>query len=310
MSGSPLFSQTVIAMVWDFDKTLIPGYMQEPLFEAYGIDDKAFWGEVNALPDKYRRGGVEMISTEILYLNHILDYIRDGRFDGLNNTRLKELGAELDFYPGLPDFFQRSRQRLIDNESCRRHGVILEHYVISTGLRQMILGSGIADQLDGVWGCEMLEEGEGEAARLARLGYVLDNTSKTRALFEINKGSNKEPSIDVNATIADEDRRIPFEHMIYIADGPSDVPVFSLLNRNGGNTYAVYQGGSEGQFDQVFQLQQQQRVRAFGEADYTEGSQTSMWLNKAVDDIAERIVRRREQTLGEKLGQPPRHLAE
>jgi hypothetical protein len=310
MSGSPLFSQTVIAMVWDFDKTLIPGYMQEPLFSAYGVDDKVFWGEVNALPAKYKRGGVEMISTEILYLNHILDYVRDGRFADLNNARLKQLGAQLGFYPGLPEFFDGIKQRLAANEECRRHGVTLEHYVISTGLRQMILGSAIADKIDGVWGCELLEEGEGESVHVARLGYVLDNTSKTRALFEINKGSNKHPTIDVNATIANEDRRIPFENMIYIADGPSDVPVFSLLNRNGGKTYAVYQRGSEGQFKQVYELQQQQRVRAFGEADYRDGSQTTMWLGNAVEDIAARIVRRREQALGEKLGQPPRHLAE
>ncbi len=310
MNGSPLFPQTVIAMVWDFDKTLIPGYMQEPLFAAYGVDDKAFWAEVNALPDKYRRGGVEMVSTEILYLNHILDYVRDGRIADLDNARLKQLGAQLDFYPGLPTFLDVIRQRLGDNEECRRHGITLEHYVISTGLRQMILGSAIAGQLDGVWGCELLEEDSGDGPRVARLGYVLDNTSKTRALFEINKGSNKHPTIDVNATIADEHRRIPFENMIYIADGPSDVPVFSLLNRNGGQTYAVYQRGSERQFKQVYELQRQRRVRAFGEADYSADSQTGMWLGSAVDDIAARIVQRREQSLGEKVGRPPRHLSE
>jgi len=310
MSGSPLFAQTVIAMVWDFDKTLIPGYMQEPLFAAYGVDDRAFWAEVNALPEKYRRGGVEMVSTEILYLNHILDYVRDGRFGDLDNARLKQLGAQLDFYAGLPVFFDAIKQRLADNEACRRHGLSLEHYVISTGLRQMILGSAIADRLDGVWGCELLEEQGDEGPRVARLGYVLDNTSKTRALFEINKGSNQHPEIDVNASIADEDRRIPFENMIYIADGPSDVPVFSLLNRNGGQTYAVYQRGSEGQFKQVYELQRQRRVRAFGEADYSDGSQTGMWLGSAVEDIAARIVQRREQSLGERIGQPPRHLSE
>ena len=103
--SSQIFPQTVIAVVWDFDKTLIPGYMQEPLFEHYGVDENAFWGEVSALPDKYRRGGVDLISTEILYLNHILDYVADGRFSGLTNAKLKKLGAQLAFYPGIPDIF-------------------------------------------------------------------------------------------------------------------------------------------------------------------------------------------------------------
>ena len=68
-----LFLQNVIALVWDFDKTLIPGYMQDPLFQHYGVDAQTFWAEVNALPAEYRKRGVELISTEVLYLNHILE---------------------------------------------------------------------------------------------------------------------------------------------------------------------------------------------------------------------------------------------
>lgn len=305
-----LFLQNVIALVWDFDKTLIPGYMQEPLFERFAVDARTFWEEVNALPGEYRKRGVELISTEVLYLNHILEYTRRGIFAGLSNKVLRELGAQLQFYPGLPEFFQRLKARIDADLEFRNHEIRIEHYVVSTGLRQMILGSAIKPFVDGVWGCELLESRSGDQPVVEQLGYVLDNTTKTRALFEINKGSNKHPEIDVNSLMADEDRRIPFQNMIYIADGPSDVPVFSLLNRNGGATFAVYQRGSEAQFRQVNRLQRQGRVQSFGEADFAEGSQTCMWLTATAETIARRIVADRERALGEKVGSPPQHLAD
>jgi hypothetical protein len=307
--GSQLFTQTVIAVVWDFDKTLIPGYMQEPLFEHYKVDEKAFWGEVSALPKKYQQGGVELVSTEILYLNHILDYVADGRFSGLTNAKLKKLGAQLAFYPGIPELFTTLDRAVEKQLGFQQHEITVEHYVISTGMRQMILGSIIADRIDGVWGCELLEEGEGNTARLSRLGYVLDNTSKTRALFEINKGANKYSAIDVNSAMDESERRIPFENMIYLADGPSDVPVFSLLNRNGGKTFAVYKPGDDREFKQVYELQQQKRVQAIGPADYREGSQTCMWLTTVIKEIGARIVDNRERMLGDNLGAPPKHLS-
>lgn len=305
---TPLFTQTTIALVWDFDKTLIPGYMQRPLFEHFNVDEKAFWGEVNALPEKYRARGCEQISTEVLYLNHILDYVREGKFKALTNAKLREMGGLLTFYPGLPDFFGDLKAQLSCNEKYASHGLKLEHYVVSTGLTQMIKGSVIADQLDGIWGCELLESPDVEDGVVSQLGYVLDNTTKTRALFEINKGSNKNKKIDVNATMKMEDRAIPFQNMVYIADGPSDVPVFSVMNQSGGQTFGVYNPESRSEFKQINQLQRDGRVKSIGPADYRFGSQTAMWLSNAVEDIADRIVQDREQMLGSKVGQAPRHL--
>ncbi len=143
---------------------------------------------------------------------------------------------------------------------------------------------------------------------ISQIAYALDNTTKTRAVFEINKGSNKIPDIEVNAMIPDEDRRVPFQNMIYIADGPSDIPVFSLINRFGGRTFAVYQPGSSKEFSQVNNLQKQNRVQSFGEANYTGGSQTSMWIKNAITEICSQIVKNRERALGDKIGKPPKHL--
>ena len=317
-----LFVQNIIACIWDFDKTLIPGYMQAPLFDHFNVDEKQFWREVALLPQKYRETGLDMISSETVYLNHILTYVRSGIFDGLNNILLRKLGAKLEFYPGLPGFFEKLKKSVNKRPEFTRHDIRIEHYVISTGQRQMIMGSQIAPFIDGAWGCEFIEDPpppdylnhkkasmpKNQNQAINQMAYVLDNTTKTRAIFEINKGSNKVPDIDVNAMIPEGDRRIPMSHMIYVADGPSDVPVFSILNRFGGRTFAVYRKGSSQEFSQVNNLQKQGRVQSFGEANYTAGSQTAMWLENAVNEIAEQIVKNRENALGERVGKPPKHL--
>ncbi|MGI6147730.1 MAG: HAD family hydrolase [Limnochordia bacterium] len=318
-----VFRQTEIAVIWDFDKTLIPGYMQEPLFRHYNVDARTFWSEVKALPDYLRRHGAELVSEDSIYLNHILTYVRTGRFPGLNNALLRELGKELRFYPGLPQFFAAVKDRISNNSVFQRHDIRIEHYIVSTGLRQMILGTAIAPYVDGVWGCEFVEhlpepgfltngrEIPADQPHVIRdIAYVLDNTTKTRAIFEINKGVNKFPEIDVNSNIPRDDRRIPFQNMVYIADGPSDVPVFSLVNQNGGRTFAVYESGSVQGFAQAVELQRQGRVHAFGEANYEPGTLTYMWIMHAVEDIAGNIVKKREEALQTKLGRPPRHLGD
>lgn len=305
--SQPVFTQTTIAMVWDFDKTLIPGYMQRPLFEHYQVDEGQFWREVNALDSEYRKMGCEQVSNELAYLNHVLDYTERGIFSGLNNRILGELGGKLEFYPGLPDFFAEMKRRIREEPRYSQHDISLEHYIVSTGFTRTIRGSAIAEHVDGVWGCEFIETSDDP--RISRIAYVLDNTTKTRAVFEINKGVNKHPGeINVNATFPEDERRIPFGNMVYIADGPSDVPVFSVVKRLGGRTYGVYNPGQEKEFKQVMSLQKQGRIDSMGPADYQENSQTFMWLWSTVQEIADRIVKQREQALGSKAGEAPRHL--
>ena len=319
--AQPLFLQNIIACIWDFDKTLSPGYMQAPIFELYKVDPKKFWKEVDELPNLYKKDGLDLISTDTLYLNHLLTYTKQGKFKALNNTRLKELGGKIKLYDGLPEFFNQLKRFVTLESEYEQHDIQLEHYIVSTGLRQMILGSRIAPFVDGVWGCEFVENApppgyldagvkrtSADLKIISQIAYALDNTTKTRAVFEINKGSNKFPDIDVNAMIPDEDRRVPFQNMIYIADGPSDIPVFSLINRFGGRTFAVYQPGSKEEFAQVNNLQKQKRVHSFGEANYTEGSQTSMWIKNAITEISDQIVKNREKALLDKIGKPPKHL--
>jgi hypothetical protein len=317
-----LFPQNVIAMIWDFDKTLIAGNMQTPIFRHFDIDEAQFWAEVDGLEEFYRSHGSKLIQRDHLYLNHILTYVRERRMPGLGNRLLRELGEEIEFYTGMPEFLELARKTIESQPRFAEHQITVEHYVVSTGLRQMILGSGVAPQIDFVWACEFTElvapPGYGEAqgqlfspeGEIRQLIYTIDNTSKTRAIFELNKGTNKNPSIDVNAKIAREDRRVPFQNMIYVADGPSDVPVFSVVEANGGRTYAVYRPGSQREFQQAARLLEQDRVDAFGEAHYSEGSHTAMWLLHAAEEIAHRIVRDREGALSQRMGLPPTHVGD
>jgi len=309
----------IVACIWDFDKTLIPGYMQEPLFRRFGIDGKEFWREVNALPGIYGERGVR-ISPDTAYLNHLLSYIKNGPLKGLRNSDLQEVGAELDFYPGLPDLFRELRELTRSDARFRRHDIALEHYIISTGLAEVIRGSRIAAEVDGVFGCEFIEAPlpphylrQDELRipmefEISQIGVMVDNTIKTRYVFEINKGSNLNSDIDVNAKMLPEDRRVPIENMIYIADGPSDVPVFSVVRRHGGKTYAVYDPSRESEFLQNDQLQQDGRVDSYGPADYTEKSQTARWIKMQVRRICDRVASEGEAALALRVKKPPRHL--
>jgi hypothetical protein len=321
-AGVPIFPHNVIAVIWDFDKTLIPGYMQKPLFDHFGIDPTTFWAESDALVDFYAERGAVRTNRDTLYLNHILTYVRHGLMPGLTNDLLSDLGGEIRFYAGMPEFLGLLEKAIESYPTYAENQITVEHHIISSGLRQMILGSAVAPFVEDVWACEFaedvappgyLESGRmfsGESREIREIVYTIDNTTKTRAVFEINKGVNRHPGIDVNSKMASEDRRVPFRNMIYVADGPSDVPVFSVVGQHGGRTYGVYRPGSPAEFEQVNRLLEQGRVQAYGPADYTEGSQTAMWLTHTVETIADRIVADRKRELTDRLGPPPGHVSD
>lgn len=319
MTKKNLHRQNVAACIWDFDKTLIPGYMQAPIFKTFGIDEEQFWKEVNALPGIYAKRGTR-VSYDTIYLNHLLSHVKNGCLKGLTNQRLRELGRELVFYPGLPEIFEELRNVASASEAYRKHNIKLEHYIISTGLAEMIRGSAIADYVEDIFGCEFIEaplppnysrQDELPLAmefEISQIGTIVDNTIKTRYIFGINKGENKNPSIDVNASMDRVDRRIPIDRMIYVADGPSDVPVFSVVKGNGGKTFAVFNPESEGEFAQNDALLHSGRIHAYGPADYTSRSTTAKWLRMHVARICDAIVHECETDLSNKVSRAPRHL--
>lgn len=317
--SNSLNHRNIVSVIWDFDKTLIPGYMQAPLFNRFDIDESVFWEEVNSLPEIYESRGIH-VSKDTVYLNHLLSYIKNGPLKGLRNSDLREMGKELVFYQGLPDFFKKLKKVPQSKDVYKKHDIQLEHYIISTGLAEMIRGSKIAPEVDGIFACEFVENPlppnfsrQDELpmetdCEISQIGCMVDNTIKTRFIFELNKGTNKNPAIDVNATMGPGDRRIPINNMIYIADGPSDVPVFSVVRKGGGKTFAVYNPDNAQEFAQNDTLQQDGRVNAYGPADYTDHSSTHLWLRLHVEKICDRIVKEREDALAARVGKVPRHL--
>lgn len=312
----PLHTQTVIAFVWDFDKTLIPSNMQDPIFDAYGVDPDDFWAEVEGLVDHYARQGV-IVQKDTAYLGHLLTYVREGVFDDLSNEKLLALGAELTPAPGMPDFMNAVRDHIAEVPEFAAEGIKVEHYVVSTGLRAMVEGSAFADVIDGLWANTFIEHVAepgymdrlpvaAPSSPISQVGYSIDNTSKTRALFEINKGVNVNPDLDVNSRMSEDQRRVPMKNMIYIADGPSDVPAFSILNVAGGRTLGVYNLEPNDNYAKVKQLQDQGRIQGMAEADYRPGKPAYLWLMDSVDQICHEIVEARRQAF-EAIEHPPGH---
>lgn len=287
----------IIAVIWDCDKTLIDGYMQDPIFEHYGINPSDFWKKVNAGPEVPRDKDIR-VNHDTYYLNYFIKCAHDGTFSDLNNATLHEFGKKQKFYPGIPEIFEKTKEMFRDNPTYSEYGIQVEHYIVSTGFAEVIRGSKLMPFVDGVWGCELLDapNEKGEPV-LSEIVYTIDNTTKTRAIFEINKGVPKDKNIDVNASIPKEIRRVQFENMIYIADGPSDIPAFSVVHQYGGSTFAIYPKGDIAAMRQVETMRQTGRIDMYAEADYSENTTAYLWITNKIEQIAERIRTREKEKI-------------
>lgn len=299
----------VIALIWDFDKTLVDGYMQDPIFRHYHVDAREFWREVDELPEKYLKEQQVRVNRETIYLNHFINKSSPGgQFSGLNNEMLRKFGSKLEFFPGVIEIFKKTKEKVAGNPVYQEYGLKVEHYIVSTGFAETIKGSAVMPYVDGVWGCELIEHEQDGVRFLGEIAYTIDNTTKTRALFEINKGIPKHPEINVNDKMPSELRRVPFENMIYIADGPSDIPAFALVNRLGGATFAIYPKGDKDSFAQVEKMRKDGRIQMYAEADYSEGTTAFMWIMEKIEQYASRMYQSEKTKLAASLSPGPRHL--
>jgi hypothetical protein len=201
--------QNTIAIVYDYDQTLSPSFMQdEVVFPAFGIDSKKFWRRCTEL---VHENGYD---SELAYMKVLLDTLG---MDRPTNAELKSLGAKLNFYKGLPEMFEQFRDGLLTPEQIT-HGIKVEHYIISSGMRVLIEGSRLAPYVRAIFGCEFAEDKQG---RITFPKRVISHTQKTQYLFRINKGL-LDMSQDVNDHMDADIRPIPFPNMIYLGDGPTE----------------------------------------------------------------------------------------
>lgn len=246
--------EPIMALVYDFDLTLSPKNMQEYGFiPGIGMSPEKFWNACREMSVNHQMDGV------LSYMYMMRETAR-GRMK-LDRETLRRLGRDIEFFPGVTTWFDRV------NEIGAREGVRVEHYIISSGLKEIIEGSAIGNSFTAVFAASFCYDPEGNAMWPAT---AVNYTAKTQYLYRINKGildvSNDK---DLNAFTPEYMRPIPFSHIVYVGDGFTDVPCMKTTKAKGGYAIAVYQGENSEIADDLLL---QNRADFALPADYTEGS--------------------------------------
>ena len=152
--------KNIIAIIWDFDKTLVNGYMQDSIFQDYEIYAHEFWTEVNALPKKYMEEQQVKVNLDTIYLNQFIKYAQSGKFDGLNNAKLRSYCSVENFYAGIPEIFKHTKEMLKNDPVCEEYNIKVEHYIVSEDDRIDMFAE--ADYSEGttayMWICNKVRE--------------------------------------------------------------------------------------------------------------------------------------------------------
>ena len=244
-----------LALIYDFDGTLAPGNMQEHSFiPSLGMKSGEFWEEANKLARENDVGPV------LAYMHVMLARSRELGVP-VGRDMLRKHAERLPLFPGVDMWF---------DTVGREHGdIVIEHFIISSGLREMIRGTAIASEFTRIFASDFIYDSAGIAVGT---GLEVNYTNKTQFLFRINKGAYEVwDGASVNRPMSDTDRPIPFSNMIYFGDGETDVPCIRVLSDNGGHAIGVYAPESAAAKEGVDRLVRDGRVRHAMPADFREG---------------------------------------
>ena len=259
----------IIAFLYDFDKTLCTTDMEDYAFiPSLGYTPAEFWGRANAFGWENRMDGL---------LAYMYTMIQECAAQNIKLDRafLNHCGESIQLFPGVREWFARI------NAFGESLGVQVEHYVISSGLREIIEGSGIAQEFREIYACEFYYNENGDAC-WPKLD--VNFTNKTQFVYRINKGIlDVSRDKELNDSMPDDSKRVPFTNMIYMGDGLSDVPCMKMMRAYGGQAIAVYQASNR---QGVEKLRADGRVDFIFPADYREG----MELDRTVRDILRKMT--------------------
>ena len=259
----------IIAFLYDFDKTLCTTDMEDYAFiPSLGFTPSEFWGKANEFGWQNRMDGL---------LAYMYTMIQECAAQGIKLDRpfLNRCGQSIQLFPGVRDWFARI------NAFGESLGVQVEHYIISSGLREIIEGSGIAHEFKQIYACEFYYNENGDAC-WPKLD--VNFTNKTQFVYRINKGIlDVSRDKELNDSMPDDSKRIPFTNMIYIGDGLSDVPCMKMMRAYGGQAIAVYQASNR---QGVEKLLVDGRVDFIFPADYRADTE----LDRTVRDILRKMI--------------------
>ena len=247
----------VLAICYDFDKTLSPDDMQAQGYiqEVFGDDVQAFWDECKDLAE------ANEMDSNLAYMFKMMEHAH-GRIV-LTRKTLRDYGAKVKLFPGVEEWFERIR------EFGKKQGVIVEHYIISSGLKEMIEGTAIAKEFEKIYASSFLFDDKEVPIWPAQ---AINYTNKTQFLFRIEKGVLDVNDSGVNDYFEPENIRVPFRNIVYIGDSMTDIPCMKLVNANGGHSIAVYNNSTLDK-SKAFQMLADNRIKYFTPTDYTEGSE-------------------------------------
>lgn len=260
----------VLALCYDFDRTLSPEDMQAQGFiQSVGEDVKEFWKQSNELAEK------NDMDMNLAYMLTMVKKAK-GKFY-VTKKALNEYGAKIKLYDGVEGWFGRI------NEYGESRGIIVEHYIISSGLKEMIEGTAIAGEFKKIYASAFMYDEYGVPEWPAQ---TINYTNKTQFLFRIEKGClNINDHEGVNEYIPPENIRVPLRNIVYFGDSDTDIPCMKLVNSYGGHSIGVYDKAS-GNKEKVYRLINNDRIRYFAPADYTEGSEIDCLVKAIINKTA------------------------
>ncbi len=262
----------LLAISYDFDGTLAPGNMQEHSFiPEIGMSKEDFWKEVRSLAKQHEADNI------LIYMGLMLEKARSARVT-VRKSDFAKRGKGLPLYDGVTDWFKRI------NVYGRSGGVEVEHYIISSGIREIVRGTPIAKEFRAIFASSFWYDHHGVAQWPA---LALNYTTKTQYLFRINKGSlDVHDHSIINKFVPKGERRVPFENMVFIGDGETDIPCFRLVRDQGGNSIAVYKPHVAPAKQKAERLVKEGRVSFVAPADYREGLSLDRIVKAIIDKLA------------------------